>query len=137
MWRKTLIINIIMNFNLIINILFTFFVILISVFCLLICTCDIKYLFWTPRWYYDFRIKRCSVRLYLPLFVRGLVHLLPYLCLLAYSGVKHIVCCVFVLFFFLLCTLCCQFLWIVHFWLSLWYSLTFICEHALTYEDRS
>jgi hypothetical protein len=26
-----------------------------------------------------------------------------------------------------LCTLCCQFLWIVHFWLSLWYSLTFIC----------
>jgi hypothetical protein len=26
-----------------------------------------------------------------------------------------------------LCTLCCQFLWIVHFWLSLRYSLTFIC----------
>jgi hypothetical protein len=26
-----------------------------------------------------------------------------------------------------LCTLCCQFLWIVHLWLPLWYSLTFIC----------
>jgi hypothetical protein len=26
-----------------------------------------------------------------------------------------------------LCTLCCQFLWIVYFWLPLWYSLTFIC----------
>jgi hypothetical protein len=25
-----------------------------------------------------------------------------------------------------LCTLCCQFLWIVLFWLPLWYSLTFI-----------
>ena len=34
--------------------------------------------------------------------------------------------CVFALFFFVLCTLCCQFLWIVHFWLSLWYSLMFI-----------
>jgi hypothetical protein len=35
-------------------------------------------------------------------------------------------CCVFVLFFFVLCTLCCQFLWIIHVWLSLRYSLTFI-----------
>ena len=26
-----------------------------------------------------------------------------------------------------LCALCFQFLWIVHFWLPLWYSLTFIC----------
>jgi hypothetical protein len=26
-----------------------------------------------------------------------------------------------------LCTLCCQFLWIVYFVLPLWYSLTFIC----------
>jgi hypothetical protein len=34
------------------------------------------------------------------------------------------VCCVF--FFFVLCTQCCHFLWIVHFWLPLWYSLTFI-----------
>ena len=37
---------------------------------------------------------------------------LCYLCLFAYSGVQHILCCVFVLFFFILCTLCCKFLWI-------------------------
>ena len=36
-----------------------------------------------------------------------------YLCLLPYSGVQQILCCVFVLFVFILCTLCCQFLWIV------------------------
>jgi hypothetical protein len=51
---------------------------------------------------------------------------LRYLCLLAYSGVQHILCYVFVLFVFLLCTLCCQFPWIVHFWVPLRYSLTFI-----------
>ena len=33
----------------------------------------------------------------------------------ACGGVLHIMCCVFVLFFFVLCDLCCQFLWIVHF----------------------
>jgi hypothetical protein len=32
--------------------------------------------------------------------------------------------CVFALFFFVLCTLCCQYLWLVHFWLPLWCSLT-------------
>ena len=32
----------------------------------------------------------------------------------ACGGVQHI-CCVFVLFLFVLCTLCCQFPWIVHF----------------------
>jgi hypothetical protein len=30
------------------------------------------------------------------------------------------------LLFFVLCALCCEFLWIVHFWLPLRYSLTFI-----------
>jgi hypothetical protein len=30
------------------------------------------------------------------------------------------------LVFFVLCTLCCQFLWVVLFWLHLRYSLTFI-----------
>ena len=49
-----------------------------------------------------------------------------YLCLFVYSGVQHILCCVCVLFFFVSCTLCCQFLWIVHFWLPIRYSLTFI-----------
>jgi hypothetical protein len=31
------------------------------------------------------------------------------------SGVQHILCCVFILLFFVLCTLWCQFLWIFHF----------------------
>jgi len=51
---------------------------------------------------------------------------LRYLYLLAYSGVQHILCCVFILFFVVLCTRCFQFLWIVHFWLHLRYSLMFI-----------
>jgi hypothetical protein len=39
-------------------------------------------------------------------------------------GVQHILCCVFALFFFFLCALCCQFLWIaVNFLLALRYSL--------------
>ena len=37
-----------------------------------------------------------------------------------------VLCCAFVLFFFVLCTISCQFLWIVLFWLFLRYSLTFI-----------
>jgi len=50
---------------------------------------------------------------------------LIYVCL-CYSGVQHILCCVFALFVFVLCALCYQFLWIVNFLLSLRYSLTFI-----------
>jgi hypothetical protein len=83
--------------------------------------------------------KRCSVLLYLQLFVGGRMSCLPCLCLYVYSGVQHMSCCVFLrlvysmlpvslffssscvpyvtsfsgLFFFVLCTLCCQFLWIV------------------------
>ena len=79
------------------------------------------------------------------LFVRGLLYYLRYFCLFTSSGVQHILCgvfvlfvfllctlccqflwIVFVLFVFLLCTLCCQFLWIVHFILSLRNPLTFI-----------
>jgi hypothetical protein len=37
------------------------------------------------------------------------------LCFYAHSGVQHILCCAFVLFVFVLCSLCCQFLWIVIF----------------------
>ena len=59
--------------------------------------------------------KRCSVRFYLQLFVGRLMSYLRYMCLLAYGGVQHILCFVFVLFVFVLCTLSCQFLWIVHF----------------------
>jgi hypothetical protein len=40
--------------------------------------------------------KRRSVRLYLQLFVGGRMSYLLYLCLFAYSGVQHILCCVFV-----------------------------------------
>jgi hypothetical protein len=44
----------------------------------------------------------CSVRLYLQLFVKGLMSYLRYLCLFAHSGVHHTLCCVFALFFFVL-----------------------------------
>ena len=37
--------------------------------------------------------------------VGELMSYLRYLCLFAYSGVQHILCCVFVLFFFDLCIL--------------------------------
>ena len=33
---------------------------------------------------------------------------------LSYVVVSIVLCCVFELFFFVLCALCCQFLWIVH-----------------------
>jgi hypothetical protein len=59
--------------------------------------------------------KQCSVCLYLQLFVEGLMSYLRYLCLFANSRVQQILCCVFVLFFFILCDLCCQILWIVQF----------------------
>jgi hypothetical protein len=52
--------------------------------------------------------------------------LLRLLWLIVYSGIQHIFCCVFVLFFFVLCTLRCQFLWIVHCWLPFRCSLAFI-----------
>ena len=51
---------------------------------------------------------------------------LRYLCLFAHSGVQQILCCVRALFSFVLCTRFCQFRRIVHFWLTLRYSLTFI-----------
>ena len=56
----------------------------------------------------DFRIKLCSVRLYLMFFVGWFVSYLRYMCLFAYSGVNHILCCAFVLFVFVLCALCCS-----------------------------
>jgi len=60
------------------------------------------------------------------LFIGGLLSYLRYLCLFAYSGVQHILCCVFALFVFALCILYCQYLWIVHSWLPLRVSLTSI-----------
>jgi hypothetical protein len=73
-------------------------------------------------------VKRSlEIVLYLKFCVRGLMSYLRYLCLFAHSGVQCILCCVFVLFVFVLCTLCRQFLGIVYFWLPLRYSLTFVC----------
>ena len=69
--------------------------------------------------------KRC-IYLQLWTFVGGFISSLRYLCLFAHNGVQHISCCLFVLFFFVLCSLCCQFLWIVHLWLPLRYSLALI-----------
>jgi len=46
--------------------------------------------------------KLCSVRLYLQLFVVGLMSYLRYSCLFAYNGVQHILCCVLVLLVFVL-----------------------------------
>jgi len=42
---------------------------------------------------------------------------------------------VFVLLFFVLYTLCCQFLWIIQFWLPLRYSLTFISLFVKGYRS--
>jgi hypothetical protein len=47
--------------------------------------------------------RRARVLFTLCVSVEGLVSYLRYLCLFAYSGVQHILCCVFVLFFFVLC----------------------------------
>jgi hypothetical protein len=44
---------------------------------------------------------------------------------------RHIVLCFFVLLVVVLCIICCQFLWIVHFWLPLRYYLTFILCNVL------
>jgi hypothetical protein len=47
----------------------------------------------------------CSVRLYLQLFVGGLMSYLRCLCWLANSGVQQILCCIFDLFFVVFCAL--------------------------------
>ena len=56
--------------------------------------CDVRY---------DFHITRCSIRLYLQLFVRELMFYLRNLCLLAYRGVQNISSFVFVFVFFSSC----------------------------------
>jgi hypothetical protein len=87
---------------------FSFCVVLLCVFTFRVPCCDIRY---------DFRMK--------PMFDLSLY---PLVCrraqiLFAYSGVWRVSCCVIVLFFFVLCTLCCQFFWILRFWLPLRFSL--------------
>ena len=56
-----------------------------------------------------------SVSLYHQLCAEWFMFYLSYLCLFVESGVQHTLYCVFVLFAIVLCTLCCQFLWIDHF----------------------
>ena len=69
-----------------------------------------------------FAWKRCSVPLYLQLFVGGLMFYLRNLCLATHSAVQHI------LWFFFCCfsSSCCRCLWLVPLWLPLRCSLTFI-----------
>jgi hypothetical protein len=68
-----------------------------------------------------FRIKSMFGSFYNQLFVGELMSCLRYLCLFAHSSVQHTLCYVLVL-----CTICCQFLWIVRFWLPRQCSVTFI-----------
>jgi hypothetical protein len=80
------------------NMLFLLLVVCVVLFCVFtfwVLCCDVRY---------DFR-KQNNIRF---VFASSC-----YLCLYAYSGVQHILCCIFVLFVFVLCTLCYQFLWIV------------------------
>ena len=48
-------------------------------------------------------------------------------------GVRHMLCCVFVLLFFVFCAVCCKFLWIVHFVLPLRCSLVFTYTLLIIY----
>jgi len=78
---------------------------------------------------------RCLLRaihIYLQLFVGGLMSYLRYLCLLAHSGVQHILRCVFVLFFFVLLSeyLNCPFLIVPSVFLNF-----YLKEAGITYHS--
>ena len=85
-----------------------------------------------PIMWFTFWVPCCNVRY-------NCMSYLRHLCLFEYSGVQHISCCVFVLFFFVLCTLClcCQFLWIVHLWLPLRYTLIYLQNTTQKNNDRA
>jgi hypothetical protein len=90
------------------------------------------FLSWVPCW--DVRyvyLMRTMFGSSLPPVVCGCACLLRFWWLIVHSGIQHIFCCVFVLFFFVLCTLCCQILWIVHCWFPLRCSLAFIVARIL------
>ena len=100
--------------------LFSFCVVLLCVLTFWVSCYDVRY---------DFRIKTMFGSSLPPVvFLGGPMSYIRYLCLFACGGVKHIFRCVFALCFFVLCTLCCQFIWIFHFWTPLQYSLTFIIK---------
>ena len=75
--------------------------------------------------------KICSVCIYLELFIGWFTSCLHYLCLLTNSGAQYILCCVFDLVFFVLCTICCQFLWIVNFLLPHWCSNVYLPKRKI------
>jgi hypothetical protein len=62
---------------------------------------------------------------------------LCYLCLLAHRGDQHILCGVFVLLVFVVFTLCCQFLWIVHCRLLLRSPLTSVSRFFTDTTDNT
>jgi hypothetical protein len=70
-------------------------------------------------WFMLIKLYDFCIKMMFGSFVWYLMPYLRYLCLFTHSGVQHILCCVFVLFVFVLCTLCCQFLWIVRFLITL------------------
>ena len=73
-----------------------------------------------------------SVGLYLQLFVGGFMSYLRYLCLFAYNGVQHILCCVFVLLSLMLpVSLACSFL------IAPSVFLTFCYHGSVTLVQRS
>ena len=118
-------------------------IVLLCVFTFWVPWCDVRYYFYTKMMFgsslYEgscliYVICVCSVRLCMRahvlftlfvfvrfVFVWWFMSYLRYLCLFACSDVQHILCCVSVLFVFVLCF---QFLWIVHFLFPLRYSLT-------------
>ena len=75
--------------------------------------------------FYDFRIKTMFGSS-LPPVVCKMAHILFTIFVFACAYVVSNTYCVVLLFFFILCTLCCQFLWMVHFSLTRRCSLTFI-----------
>jgi hypothetical protein len=83
-----------------------FCAVLLCVFTFWVACCDVRY---------DFRIKTMFSSSLPPVVCRRTYVYLCYLCLFVYSDVQYILYCV--LFFFVLCTLCWQFLWIVPFFI--------------------
>ena len=97
-----------------------FCVVLLCVFTFCIPCCDVSY---------DFCIKTIIGSSLPPVGCRR-AHCLTYVtCGWLRIVVSNTLRCVFDLFFFVLCALCCPFLWIVHFWFPLRYSLSFIYYH--------
>ena len=72
--------------------------------------------------------------------VSSLIYVFSVCLLIAVSNTYCVVLC-FCLFVFILCTLCCQFLWIVHFWLPLRYYKNrwkkYIAKTAVSFNLRN